>query len=83
MTACPYKGVANYSSVQMPDGSLGKDLVWYYEKPLAEVAAIAGLVCFFNERVDLSLDGAIAGAPGVAVGHGVRSQNLPPSLTRG
>lgn len=54
VTICPYKGHARYYSVRVPGG---EDLVWYYEEPLPEAAAIAHLLCFFNERVDLELDG--------------------------
>jgi uncharacterized protein (DUF427 family) len=54
---CPYKGQASYHSVRLPDGRVEDDLVWYYEKPLPEVGRIAGRLCFFNERVDLELDG--------------------------
>jgi uncharacterized protein (DUF427 family) len=57
-TGCPYKGTANYYSV---NGE--KDLVWYYEDPLPEVGRIKGLVCFFNERVDLELDGELQERP--------------------
>jgi uncharacterized protein (DUF427 family) len=51
-TQCPYKGTATYWSV---DGS--DDLVWCYEEPIAEAAGIKGLLAFFNERVDLEVDG--------------------------
>lgn len=59
VTRCPYKGLASYYSVRGE-----RDLVWYYPEPFAEVGRIAGLVCFFNERVDLSLDGEPASARG-------------------
>jgi uncharacterized protein (DUF427 family) len=55
VTRCPYKGTASYYSVSGIDG--GDDVVWYYEDPLPEVAKIKDLLCFFNERVDLELDG--------------------------
>jgi uncharacterized protein (DUF427 family) len=54
VTVCPYKGHAGYYSVPARGG---EDLVWYYADPLPEAHDIAGLVCFFNERVDLELDG--------------------------
>jgi uncharacterized protein (DUF427 family) len=54
-TGCPYKGTASYHSVKLEDGSVRKDLIWYYEDPLPEVAKIAGLLCFYNEKVDLEL----------------------------
>jgi uncharacterized protein (DUF427 family) len=57
VTRCPYKGTASYYSVTPADGGDGKDLIWYYESPLAEVGRIAELLCFFNEKVDIELDG--------------------------
>jgi uncharacterized protein (DUF427 family) len=54
-TGCPYKGTASYHSVKLEDGSVRKDLVWYYDEPLPEVGRIAGLMCFYNEKVELEL----------------------------
>ena len=83
VSACPYKGEAGYFSVRMADSSIITDLIWFYADPLPEVASIAGLVCFFNERVDLTLDGERLERPESPWSHGVRSQNLPPAQTRG
>ena len=55
-TECPYKGTAEYWSVQIGD-TTHEDLVWSYPFPARESAAIAGLVCFYNERVDITIDG--------------------------
>lgn len=55
-TQCPYKGVASYWSVEA-GGERVEDLVWYYPDPIPEAAKIKGLLCFFNERVDLEVDG--------------------------
>jgi uncharacterized protein (DUF427 family) len=33
------------------------DLVWYYPEPIPEAAKIEGLLAFFNEHVDLEVDG--------------------------
>jgi uncharacterized protein (DUF427 family) len=52
---CPFKGDATYYSVRA-GGELHRDLVWTYADPIAEVRAIAGLVCFYDERVDLTVD---------------------------
>ena len=38
--------------------------MWVYEEPSPEVSRIRGLVCFFNERVDLQLDGVLEQAAG-------------------
>jgi len=55
-TGCPYKGTASYWSVEV-NGKLHQDLVWTYRTPLPESQKIAGLACFYSERVDLYLDG--------------------------
>lgn len=56
LTYCPYKGEASYWSLEL-DGSTRQDFVWTYRSPLAESQKIAGLACFYNEKVDLYLDG--------------------------
>lgn len=55
-TSCPYKGTANYYDVTI-DGATHEDLVWWYPSPLPESAPIANHVCFFNEKVDIFVDG--------------------------
>lgn len=55
-TYCPYKGRANYYHVNIK-GKEYRDLVWYYTYPTAESAAIAGHLCFYNEKVDVWIDG--------------------------
>jgi uncharacterized protein (DUF427 family) len=69
VTRCPYKGEASYFSAAGV-----KDLVWYYDEPLAEVGRIAGLICFFNEKVDLELDGELVERPETPWSHGARSE---------
>lgn len=41
VTKCPYKGAAEYFSVEV-DGEMYEDLVWFYNQPLLEVAKIEG-----------------------------------------
>jgi uncharacterized protein (DUF427 family) len=55
-TRCTYKGEAGYWSVEL-NGRTFSDIAWSYETPNDEAARIAGFVCFFNERVDVALDG--------------------------
>lgn len=57
VTHCPYKGAAGYFSVEMDGGRVFADLAWIYRYPLPESQKIAGLVAFFDERVDVFLDG--------------------------
>lgn len=59
-TACPYKGVTSgYWSVrtggEVRDGH--QDLAWAYDFPTRQLLPIAGLVAFYNEKVDIDLDG--------------------------
>jgi len=53
---CPYKGVASYWSVDA-GGAVTEDLAWGYAGPLPGAAKIADLICFYNEKVDLIVDG--------------------------
>jgi len=62
-TACPYKGVTSrYWSVRTPTGRYD-DLAWSYDHPAAAVARIAGLVAFYDERVDVVVDGVTRDRP--------------------
>jgi uncharacterized protein (DUF427 family) len=53
---CPYKGIASYWSVEA-GGERVEDLVWSYQDPIPEAAKIKELLAFFNEKVDLDVDG--------------------------
>jgi uncharacterized protein (DUF427 family) len=57
-TACPYKGVTTgYWSARVED-RLHPDIAWTYDFPTRELQPIPGLVAFYNEKLDLFLDGA-------------------------
>lgn len=56
VTHCPYKGDATYWSIVVGDKTY-EDLVWMYRKPVPESQKVAGVACFFNEKVDLYVDG--------------------------
>jgi uncharacterized protein (DUF427 family) len=62
VTHCPYKGAAGYWSVDAGRG-VREDLVWIYRMPLPESQKIAGLVCFYDEKVDVYLDGELQERP--------------------
>jgi uncharacterized protein (DUF427 family) len=53
-TTCPFKGQASYWSAQVGD-ELYKNLVWSYVTPIPAAGQIAGLMCFYNERVELTV----------------------------
>ena len=62
-TICAYKGEAAYKSVEMPDGTVLDDVVWYYPEPLNDAAPVRDLVAFYDERVDVVVDGVRHGRP--------------------
>jgi uncharacterized protein (DUF427 family) len=62
VTRCPYKGDAEYYNVVV-GGQEFKDIVWYYRLPTLESLPIAGLVCFYNEKVDVYVDGKLEEKP--------------------
>jgi uncharacterized protein (DUF427 family) len=52
-STCPWKGVASYFSIRTPGGLL-TDAVWSYEAPKPDVAAIAGHLAFYPDRVTVT-----------------------------
>jgi uncharacterized protein (DUF427 family) len=61
-TICPYKGVATYHHANVGDRSV-KNVVWSYQDPIPECPRIRGLLAFYNERVDLRVDGESQARP--------------------
>jgi uncharacterized protein (DUF427 family) len=61
-THCPYKGAASYWSVDTGQ-QVHRDIVWMYRMPLPESQKIAGLACFYHEKVDTYLDGDLQERP--------------------
>ena len=57
VTECPYKGTTSgYWSVRVGD-VIYPDLAWSYEFPTRQLLPIAGLIAFYNEKVDILVDG--------------------------
>jgi uncharacterized protein (DUF427 family) len=75
---CPYKGIADqyWSVTGRPDAV---DVAWSYTAPAPAVGRVAGLVAFYNEMVDITVDGVPQPRP-----HSVFSlkQNRPTSDER-
>ena len=57
-TLCAYKGQATYWSMENED-----DIAWSYPAPLREAAEVTDRIAFFNERVDLVVDGTPVARP--------------------
>lgn len=56
---CPYKGIANYWSVNL-NGDTYPDVVWSYQDPIPEIPKIKGLLAFWEEkddRIQIYVDG--------------------------
>ncbi|MET3922006.1 DUF427 domain-containing protein [Arthrobacter sp. UYEF20] len=60
-TVCPYKGEARYWT--FPGSESGSNIAWSYDRRFRDAAQIHGLVSFYNERVDLTVDGVLQTRP--------------------
>ena len=52
-TYCAYKGRASYFSI--PDGP--QDVAWTYHEPLHDAEPVRDRICFFDELLDVTVDG--------------------------
>ena len=59
---CPYKGEAEWWSVRVGD-TVHEDLAWSYPTTLPESQKVAGLVAFYNEKLDIYVDGVLQERP--------------------
>ncbi len=57
VTSCPYKGTTSGYWSAVVDGRTHPDVAWTYDFPTRDLSPIAGLIAFYNEKVDLFLDG--------------------------
>jgi uncharacterized protein (DUF427 family) len=62
VTRCPYKGVAAYWSVRLGE-TVHPNIVWSYPHPIPECAKIENLLCSYNEKVDIWVDGELQPRP--------------------
>ncbi len=57
VTECPYKGTTSgYWSIHVGE-TVHPDLAWTYDFPTRQLSPIAGLIAFYNEKVDITFDG--------------------------
>ena len=61
-TRCAYKGSATHWSVRVGDRVV-EDLVWAYPTPQHDAEPVRDLLAFYNERVDLEIDGELDERP--------------------
>jgi uncharacterized protein (DUF427 family) len=62
-TACPYKGVTSGYWSFRTGGTEHRDVAWVYDFPTRQLLPIAGLIAFYNEKVDTYLDGELLERP--------------------
>jgi uncharacterized protein (DUF427 family) len=63
VTECPYKGTTSaYWSIHTSN-AVHRDLAWAYDFPTRQLTPITGLVSFYNERVDITVDGELQRRP--------------------
>lgn len=79
---CAYKGSASYWHVRVED-RLAEDLVWTYRDPAHDALPVADMLCFFNERVDLEVDGERAERPRTQWSRGNNQEHAGASALQG
>ncbi len=62
VSMCPYKGTARYWSIEAGGETLD-NVVWSYPDPVIECPKIKDLLCFYNEKVDVYVDGELQPRP--------------------
>jgi uncharacterized protein (DUF427 family) len=55
-TTCPFKGESSYWSIEVA-GRTHDGIVWAYEDPIPDAAAIAGHLSFYPDRAEVTVDG--------------------------
>jgi uncharacterized protein (DUF427 family) len=63
VTQCAYKGTASHWSLRTPAGDIVPDVAWTYWAALTDGTKIAGMVAFYDERLDVVVDGVLQERP--------------------
>jgi uncharacterized protein (DUF427 family) len=58
-----FQGEAQYYHVQVSPEKRVENIIWWYRNPNLECAAINGLVAFYDEKVDIFVDGVKQARP--------------------
>jgi uncharacterized protein (DUF427 family) len=54
-TTCPFKGEASYWSIDV-DGETHDGIAWSYEAPIPAASGITGLLSFYPDRVQITVN---------------------------
>jgi uncharacterized protein (DUF427 family) len=68
-TYCPYKGEASYFSLAGRN-----DVAWSYEHPLPDMTPLAGLIAFYDDVMDVTVDGVRRERPDTPVARLLRAE---------
>jgi len=63
VTACPYKGTTSAYWSVLIGSAKHADLAWSYDFPTRQLLPVTGLIAFYNEKVDIVLDGQLLERP--------------------
>jgi uncharacterized protein (DUF427 family) len=63
VTSCPYNGRTSADWSAEIDGIVRPDVAWSYDHPTPELLPVAGLVAFYDEQVDVTVDGVRQARP--------------------
>lgn len=63
VTQCPHKGTTSGYWSAGVGGTTRPDIAWAYDFPTRQLLPIAGLIAFYNEKVDVVIDGRAAPRP--------------------
>ena len=63
VSRCPYKGTTSEYWSVLSRGRVEADLAWAYDFPTRQLLPIAGMVAFYNEKVDCFVDGKLVDRP--------------------
>ena len=55
-TNCPFKGEASYWSLDI-NGEIHDGIVWSYETPTTQAAEVRGMMSFYPDRTEVTVDG--------------------------
>jgi uncharacterized protein (DUF427 family) len=59
-TTCPFKGAASYWSLEL-NGTSHDGIAWGYQDPIPGATGIEGLLCFYPDRAEVTVDGVLVG----------------------
>ncbi|WP_327292932.1 DUF427 domain-containing protein [Streptomyces sp. NBC_01198] len=68
VTSCPYKGTTSHYWSFDSDTGTHEGIAWAYDFPTVHANRIAGMVAFYNEHVDLHVDGRLLPRPSLRRG---------------